>query len=281
MSETRKLSITISDSSTVHTALPVNTGNFVHVDNELGSFGVSVFIKNFDGASTHEENSLHNYMDEVFLNGKPFEASKSDQELSELPNLRLIVKFKPKEDIRGSEFLFGNDLDVPVKGHIPTSILATGLKFFKWFINPTIESDLYSCHPFIYGLALNSFTKIGVNVSDTDFLTNADENLLSVTDILDIPKNSSQRINFFCNEEKARAFVFEKGVTYTMSFDTNYLRLGNSVYHIVIPMIGSKTLDIDVLKYADDSLNNIDWVIKRKSANKEDDTSLRINFALM
>lgn len=255
------------------TLVPVNTGEFVNLPSKIGDFSVSINIKNFDGCSNHKENSLYNLKTE---------GETVTNENVKSPNLRLFVKFTPLLDIKGSELLFGNDCEVPVTEKVPTSLISTGLHFFKWFVNPTIKSDLYVNRPYLYGLALNSFTKIGNDslVDVTDFM-NQDTEALSSRD--DIPKVPAARQKYFCNVKHCESFKFEKDHTYFLLFDTNLINIGDSRYNVSIPTFRDKTIDIDVLKYSDEKLNNFNWTLKKggESGTYDGEFGLVVNFALV
>lgn len=253
--------------------VPINTGNFVNLASEIGNFAVSINIKNFDGCKNHKENSSYNIKSEV--EGATTGSVKP-------PNLRIFVKFTPLLDIEGSKLLFGNDCEVPISQKVPTSLISTGLHFFKWFVNPTINSNLYDEKPYLYGLALNSFTKIGRGslIDEQKFVLQETE-CLSVND--EIPTAPAKRQKYFCNLKNCESYKFEKDQTYFFLFDTNLINIGDSTYNVSIPTFGDKTIDIDVLRYSDEKLNNFNWTIKKCGENGTYDGSfgLVVNFALV
>ncbi|QBM88338.1 Protein of unknown function DUF1769 [Metschnikowia aff. pulcherrima] len=265
--------------------VPVNTGKFVDVTTDLGVFSVSVYIRNFDGSSKHRENSLYNALDETTLDGTTTtqESESEGQVQTELPNLRILIKFQPNADINGSNLFFGNECSVPVKEYVPTTLMSTGLRFFKWFLNPTIESDLYGDRPFIYGLALNSFSKMGIaDRPQADFLSDKLENLLWETKT-NSEVTPTDRRKYFCTVENAKKFEFEKSKSYYMMFDTNFLKLGDSSYNVSLPALGKQTFDVNVLRFANEKLDNIHWTIKKSvdSDLAEGVYGLVLNFRLV
>lgn len=298
----------LSDSQIV----PVNTNTPIEIESDIGIFSLIVNIKNFDGSSHHSSNSLYNINDKNYLNGDAFEpSSKNSTTTNDLnPNLRFQINFKPKSPIKGSELLYGNDFMVPIRDYIPTTLLSTGLKFFTWFINKTIKGDIYNDKPYLYGLALNSFSFMAIR--DSKFLNKKEdhtgeviddanstsnkkkdskivdalnfvENLNDNTDnILKIPSKSIDRKKFFTNTSNCEDFVFNESTDYTLQFDTNYLKLADSKYAVSIPTFGNKTFDIDVSSYANDKLDNFNWVIKQGGYDGvgSGKVGLIVNFAL-
>lgn len=278
--------------------IPVNTNVGTEIASDIGVFNLIVNIKNFDGSMLHLDNSKYNVNDRTYINGTE---AVSDTEPSQetYPNLQLQIKFKPKVPIRGSNLLFGNDFNTPIRNYVPTTILSAGLKFFTWFINKTVKGDIYNDKPFLYGLVLNSMTYLSIlkdkdasigkaedipkNAKITDTL-NFKENLNSnIDNVLDIPDNSIGRRKFFGDLSKCENFVFNEDAEYMFQFDTNFLKLGDSQYSVSIPTYGNKTFDINVSLYANEHLNNFNWVIKKSGYEGVGygDLGLVLNFALL
>lgn len=258
------------------TVVPVNCNQPVQIESEIGLFSLSVSIKNFDGSIPHKSNSLYNVGDKTYLDGSSYE--NLDMANDVLPNLRLNITFKPKYPIKGSDLLFGNDFLVPIKDYIPTTLLATGLKFFTWFINKTVKGDIYCDKPYLYGLALNSFTFMSIkdrssnhvgevidgNEDKAPDLTNFVENLNdNIDNILKIPAKSLERKKYFTNLSNCENFVFNESTNYQIQFDSDYLKLADSKYAVSIPTFGNKTFDLNVSGYANDVLDNFNWTIKQ------------------
>lgn len=287
MSVSKRLLVRASNEYSENLAvIPINTGEFVEIKSDIGTILISIFVRDFDGSQPHKSNSLRNAGDKIFLNGGP--SNIEGQYLTDnLPNLRILIKFTPATPIKGSELLFGNDCTNSIKDYVPTTLLATGLKFFSWFINPTIRGDIYCDSPFLYAPALNSFSRIGIikekcNAIDS-IINGSNENLSSSLASSSIPTNSSQRIKHFSKLLNCEEFSFQRGTEYLFAFDTNYLRMGDSKYHVAIPTFGDRTFDINVLKYANDQLNNFNWILKSGGIDgvKEGTLGVVINFALV
>ncbi|KAK6460123.1 hypothetical protein DFJ63DRAFT_338076 [Scheffersomyces coipomensis] len=308
--------------------IPINTNNPIEINSPIGTFKIIINIKQFDGSNPHQSNSLTNINDSTYLNHEPIDSSQvnSINIKDTQPNLRIDIVFKPSIPISGSELIFGNDFTVPIRNYVPTTILATGLKFFTWFINKTVKGDIYSDKPYLYGLVLNSFTNMSI-IDDNDEMKifsdednsnssesisdsskpgilrnplsrkktkkssmldriNHHENLNdNIDNTLKIPNHSIDRIKFFTNIEPCQEFIFTPNDTksYFFQFDTDFVKLANSSYAVSIPTYWNKTFDINVSSFANDNLNNFNWVIKQGGYDGVDDgiVGLIINFALL
>ncbi|WPK24232.1 hypothetical protein PUMCH_001499 [Australozyma saopauloensis] len=254
------------------TTIPINTGNFVDIDSKIGLFSVIIDIVNFDSSEPHKENSAYNRS----TNGL-------DESLApKTPNLRILAKFTPSHNIPGTELLFGNDGLVSITKNVPTSLISTGLRFFKWFMNPTINSDMYGDMPYLYGYALNSFTKLGSEdlIGVDEFLTLKEERFLTDESI---PTDPSKRQSYFCKVKNCEKFEFQKGETYFLMFETSFISIGDSKYHVKIPTFGDKTIDVDVLRFSDENLNNFNWTVKQGGMDGvlEGEYGLVINFGVV
>ncbi|KAI5966779.1 uncharacterized protein KGF55_000188 [Candida pseudojiufengensis] len=262
--------------------VPINTNQPLEIKSDIGVFKLLINLKKFDGSQPHLSNSLYNQGDKTFLNGEKLDFNEKElKEDGPEPNLRINIEFTPKEDIKGGDLVFGNDFTYSIKDYVPTTLLSTGLKLFNWFINDTVKGDIYNAKPYLYGLALNSFSYIGINQKPKEVVdTNAKpmnfkENIDKV--IENGPTTSSERKKFFNTKEKCDQFTFKSGTNYDFQFDTDFLKLSDSKYLVSIPRF-----DIDVSKYANDTLNNVNWVIKKDGFDGVGSGTLGliINFAL-
>jgi hypothetical protein len=295
----KRLFITAANNYTAdRNIVPVNTNKPVTIDSKIGRFDVIISIKQFDGSVPHLSNSLYNQNDANLLNGEPAGSQADHVDVGDVSNLRMKIVFTPNFDISGQDLLFGNDTTTPVRDVIPVTLLLTGLKLFTWFINKTIKADIYADSPYLYGLAVNSFSYIHVG-SELDSENNQvhtktkvanqfnfTENLSSNPGndpSLQIPDNSVGRIKYFLDPKHCQRFTFKKGVPYMLEFDTNFVKMADSSYAISIPAWGSKTFDINVDSYANEKLNNFNWVIKSGGSDLvgAGDLGLIVNFALL
>ncbi|CAI5755913.1 unnamed protein product [Candida verbasci] len=288
MSIIKRLFIKVSNSyDSNFQIVPVNTEQPIEIKSDIGVFKLIVNIKKFDGAKPHLSNSLYNIGDKKFLNNESIDYTpKEITNCQTTPNLRINIEYTPNQDIKGGELLFGNDFTYPIKDYVPTTLLSTGLKLFNWFINNTVKGDIYNEKPFLYGLALNSFTYLGINESKPELVSdskkgdepvNSKENLNLQNE--NIPTDSIQRKKYFNTVEKCNdEFNFKKDQHYNLQFDTDFLKLGDSKYSVAIP-----TFDIDVGNYANETLNNVNWVVKKNGYDGvgQGELGLIINFALL
>lgn len=273
--------------------VPVN-GEYVDVKSPLGKFSVKVNIKNFDGSKQHLANSFYNLGDTTHLDGSEGQAAPLEGAAAD-PNLRVEFKFTPNKPIVGDKLIFGNDFTYPIRDFLPTAILQTGLKFFTWFISKTVKGDVYNDKPFLYGLSLNSFTFISeeekqANTKLLDITKGEDFQFLEKLSLVEgpdpkikIPDKSLDRKKYFNNVSHAKHFTFKEGVPYVLQFDTNFLKMSDSSYGVSIPTFGNKTFDISVLKYANETLNNFNWIIKSGGYEGvgEGELGVVLNFALV
>lgn len=247
--------------------IPVNTLVPVSIESEIGKFELIINIKNFDGSQFHRANSLYNLGDDKYLDGKDFADSRNEYLQA---NLSFEVNFQPKFPIKGDELIFGNEFTTSLKEYVPTSLLSSGLKIFNWFINNTVKGDIYNQNPYLYGPILNSCTYMSITDQIPFKYSTVDsskqklpENLNENTDnIVKIPCLSLDRKKFFNKLSNCENFVFLDSSVYKLKFDTNLIKLQDSNYAVSLPTYKNKTLDINVSKYADDKLNNFNWIIK-------------------
>lgn len=289
--------------------VPVNTGIPVRVDSDIGVFTVAVNVADFDGShEIHRSNSCYNLGDNKYLNQQKVDIQKLESgnikkhnvESTKLypgSHLNLIVSFRPKYNIKGDELLFGNDFTLPIRDHVPTTLLLTGLKFFTWFVNKTVKGDIYSEEPYIYGLALNSFTHLGLTNSILSYTKDIEDAGVKGTKPLDFrenlifnnnnnqkfPESAKGRIKWFHDGKKCSQFTFYDDTDYFMQFDTSFLKMGDSKYYVSLPTFGNKTFDIDVLKYANKVLDNVNWTVKQNGWEGvgKGDYGLVVNFSLI
>lgn len=248
--------------------VPINTLIPISIPSDIGDFELLINIKNFDGCKFHRANSLYNIGDHHYLDQNPFDGDSKGETPSS--NLNFEVNFKPKLPINGKDCLFGNDFSTPIKDYVPTTLLSAGLKFFNWFINGTVRGDIYSDKPFLYGPILNSCTYMAINETIPFKYTATDSSVQKLPENLKdnseedskIPEMSLDRKKYFNKLASCESFVFNENNTYKLMFDTNFIKMADSKYSVSIPTYNSNTFDINVSSYANDKLNNFNWVIK-------------------
>lgn len=269
--------------------VPINVNEPIVFELKLGKFELIIDIKGFDGSEYHLRNSCYLQGDHKFLDGTS--RSKDDNfDVRSTANLQFEVFFTPNHDINLSELVFGNDCPVPVRGVIPTTLLNTGLKLFNWFINDTVKGNLTIDTPYIYGLGINLFTFVtiapkGLGPEKVKGKHGYNEGLgkQQKTEGLSIPDGLDERVRFFMKDKHCKKFTFRKGVRYQLLFESDLIKMADSAYAVSLPAWGLKTFDIDVTLYANDTLNNFNWVIKEGGHDgfKAGTVGLVVNFALV
>lgn len=287
---TKRLLIQVASShNSEFKTISVNSGEYISLDSSIGHFEISVDIRNFDGCQEHIDHSFYNYGDEETL-GHASHTERKHNNNDSLPNLKIVIKFTPTRPINGSKLLFGNEFPALIQKHVPVSLISTGLKFFRWYVNPTVESNMHNDHPYIYSTALSGLSGMGVlDTTENEekvikAILSGTENLNTFTnDSNTIPTNSEKRWKYFCDGNNCEKFLFTPDRTYLMAFETNLLKMCDSKYHVAIPAFGSKTFDINVLKYAKPDLDHFDWIVKTGEADvtDNDNVGLVLNFKLI
>ncbi|RCK62809.1 hypothetical protein Cantr_09129 [Candida viswanathii] len=258
--------------------VPINTQQPLEIDSDIGLFKLYINIKKFDGSKPHLSNSLYNLGDDVFLNGEKIDFNVPEKEKVE-NNLRMYVEFTPYKDIKGSQLVFGNDFTYSIKEYVPATLMNTGLKMFNWFINDSIKGDAYTDKPYLYGPGLNSFTYMAIKNGNTVVDPHAKKPVENLGDQLKgAPKDPNSRKKYFKNFTKCDAFTFQKDTTYILQFDTDYLKLADSKYSVSFT-----GFDFNVNSYANDVLNNVNFVIKEGGydAVGKGNLGLVVNFAVL
>lgn len=256
--------------------VPINTNQTVEIQSALGVFKLAVYIKGFDGSKKHLNNSCYNVAEETYLDGEP--VAKGELNETAQHNLRLTMDFKPNAPIQGSDFLFGNDFTVPIRDYVPSLLLSTGLKIFTRFINPSLKGDIYCDKPFLYGLVLNSITYLTKANPGQEFTSplppanydggygggDYEENLNEEDE--SIPSTAGPRKTYYKSIDNCKAYTFKKDTNYRLTFDTISVKMADSKYAISIPTFAGRTFDIDAGGYANEKLDNFNWVLKSKGS---------------
>lgn len=258
--------------------IPINTEQPLEINSDIGLFKLYVNIKKFDGSKPHLSNSLYNIEDKTFLNGEKIDFPSPEREKRE-SNLRMYIEFTPSKDIKGSSLIFGNDFTYSIKEYVPATLINTGLKIFNWFINDSIKGDAYTDKPYLYGPGLNSFTYMAIDNGNPVVDPHAEKLVENLSDQTEgLPKDPNSRKKYFHSFNKCDTFTYKKGVKYILQFDTDYLKLADSQYTVCLPRF-----DFSVNRYANDVLNNVNFVIKEDGYDAVGDGNLGlvVNFAVL
>ena len=73
----------------------------------------------------------------------------------------IAFAFTPHESISGTDLVFGNDFDRPIRDRLPPGFGAA-LRIVRWAIDPGLEGDPYSDNPYLYGPLLSSVNVLNV-----------------------------------------------------------------------------------------------------------------------
>lgn len=248
--------------------VPINALDPVVITSEFGTFKLLLSIKDFDGSSHHQENSIRNIADASPVSQKQWQVRPA--------NLSFELTFTPNQPINGHELLFGNDCGYPIKDHIPILSLSTGLKLFNWFVNNTVRGKLDHEKPFLYGPLIGAATYLSPVSSGPDDFPNKVSTMDTSTDslpehlLLEFP-TSKQRKKYFNKLDHCSSFRYQQGTTYHIKVDTNMISMSDCKYYINLPTFSSRTFKVNVGKYINDDFNNFNWVVKLNGQNSVDE----------
>lgn len=147
----------------------------------------------------------------------------------------ISFSFTPKHTIKGSDLVFGNDFDHPIRNKLPPGF-NTALKIVKWMIDPGLDGDAYADEPYLYGPLLSSVNKFSIGGKGSD--GGASKEAKSEDEVVDegatadgeevrkglsIPEDAKARQTYFLQEGHRDAFEFEQGREYRCDFSNGYL----------------------------------------------------------
>ncbi|KAI1614573.1 hypothetical protein EDD37DRAFT_611851 [Exophiala viscosa] len=249
-----------------HKIVPVNSPETLTFENDHIILSLAVRIRHFTGypadspvTSSYFEHALH----------------KSDQ-------YSISFSFVPKVDIPGSDLVFGNDFDRPLRDRLPPGV-NQALKIVKWWIDPGLDGDVYADKPYLYGPALSSwnFMRIGDQVVKKDEVK--DKNAWKVPNATSfhetvveegadgsgeevrkdggIPADAAARKKYFLTESHRDAFVFEAGRLYQADFGNPYLDFND--FSMKLP-----GFSLNVLRYIDAKTHELRYTLKNKATDE-------------
>ncbi|EEQ85478.1 hypothetical protein RJZ56_005449 [Blastomyces dermatitidis] len=192
----------------------------------------------------------------------------------------IAVSFVPKHAIPGSELVFGNDFDRPIRDRLPPGT-NQALRIVQWTIDPGLEGDAYADKPYLYGAALSSWNYLRVcgvakerkggdavvgGEGEGKGIGNSEEEIIEeggegsgqeMRRKLGVPDDPAGRRKFFLTEGNRERFEFEEGRLYKADFGNGYL--GFNDFSLRLP--GFK---IKVTKYIDAKNHQLRYVLKNK-----------------
>ena len=194
----------------------------------------------------------------------------------------IAFSFIPKVNIPGSDLVFGNDFDRPIKDRLPPGF-NQAFKIVKWWIDPGLEGDVYADKPYLYGPALSSWNvlRIGDKVIEKPEsaekeawkLPNAEtwhETVIEEggegtgTDVWakeSIPADSAGRKKHFLTEANRDAFIFEAGRLHQADFGNQYLDFND--FSLKLP-----GFTMNIIKYIDKKSHELRYTLKNKKTDE-------------
>lgn len=198
----------------------------------------------------------------------------------------ISFSFIPKADIRGSDLIFGNDFDRPIRDRLPPGF-NQAFRIVKWFIDPGLEGDVYADKPYLYGPALSSWNILRIcekvidpPPSDSDAngehswkMPNAEsfhETVVEegaegsgeeIRDKASISSDSAARKKFFLDESNREAFTFEAGRLYQSDFGNPYLDFND--FSLKLP-----GFSLNVIQYVDLKTHELRYTLKNKTSGE-------------
>jgi hypothetical protein len=132
-----------------HKVVPVNAPQTITFETSSIILSLAVRLRKFTG----------------FPSGSPETSPYFEHPLHKSDQYSISFSFIPKTDIPGSDLVFGNDFDRPIRDRLPPGF-NQAFRIVKWFIDPGLEGDVYADNPYLYGPALSSWNilRIGEKV---------------------------------------------------------------------------------------------------------------------
>ncbi|EEP77468.1 conserved hypothetical protein [Uncinocarpus reesii 1704] len=246
-----------------HRIVPVNADETLAIETEHSTVNLCVRIQDYNGLPPNSPRTS-NYF------------SHPDRQ----SNLYSIaISLVPKRTIPGSELVFGNDFDHPIRDRLPPGT-NYALKLAQWTIDPGLEGDAYADRPYLYGAALSSWnffricereggSEIGVDGEDANHLGSVElhDQVIAegsegsgkqVRESLNIPDDADSRKKHFLDVNNRQMFEFEAGRLYKADFGNPYL--GFSDFTLRLP-----GFSLDVAKYIDQKNHSLRYVLKNKN----------------
>ena len=198
----------------------------------------------------------------------------------------ISFSFIPKVSIRGSDLVFGNDFERPIRDRLPPGF-NQAFKIVKWWIDPGLDGDVYADKPYLYGPALSSWNyfRIGEQVIDdpahvgdteekqgwkmpgatsfheTVVEEGADGTGSQLREALSLPSDAAARKKFYLTPSNLEAFTFEAGRLYQSDFGNPYLDFND--FSMKLP-----GFSLNVLKYIDSKSHELRYTLKNRATGE-------------
>jgi hypothetical protein len=253
-----------------HKVVPVNAPQTITFETSSIILSLAVRLRKFTG----------------FPSGSPETSPYFEHPLHKSDQYSISFSFIPKTDIPGSDLVFGNDFDRPIRDRLPPGF-NQAFRIVKWFIDPGLEGDVYADNPYLYGPALSSWNilRIGekvINPPPSDPKVNEEQswkmpNAESFHETVveegaegsggeirkeaSIPSDSAARKKFFLTESHRDAFTFEAGRLYQSDFGNPFLDFND--FSLKLP-----GFTLNVIKYIDSKTHELRYTLKNKTSGE-------------
>lgn len=246
-----------------HKLVHVNAPQTLTFETEHMIISLAVRIRHFTG----------------FPTSSPTTAPYFSTSLHQSDQYSISYSFIPKKDIKGSDFIFGNDFERPIRDRLPPGF-NQAFKIVKWWIDPGLEGDVYADKPYLYGPALSSWNILRIcdkvidaqepgnqqawkipnaeSFHETVVEEGAEDSGHQVRQEQAIPPDSSSRKKFFLTEANREAFTFEAGRLYQSDFGNPYLDFND--FSLKLP-----GFSLNVIRYIDSKSHELRYTLKNKS----------------
>ncbi|KAI9807907.1 MAG: hypothetical protein M1825_005213 [Sarcosagium campestre] len=244
-----------------HQVVQVNSPKPLHITTPSGDVLLNIRIQNFRGLPSNSPKTS-TYFDH---------ASHTRDQYS------ISFALLPKTAVSGSDLVFGNDFDRPIRDRLPPGFSAA-FRIVKWAIDPGLEGDPYTDKPYLYGPALSSLNVLRVGDARTQAKTafrgdeaqhdavvveeGADGDGVEVREKLGVPSASDARKKWFLDAAKRDAWTWEAGRVYQADFFNPFLDFNE--FALKLPGFSLSILSIWNSPEGDNT-HTLRYVLKNKS----------------
>lgn len=243
-----------------HQVVPVNSPETLTFENEHIIISLAVRLKHFTG----------------FPSSSPQTSSYFEHEIHKWDQYSIAFSFIPKIDIPGTDLVFGNDFDRPIRDRLPPGF-NQALRIVKWWIDPGLDGDAYADRPYLYGPALSSWSyfRICEKVVDDDKMGDkdawkipnatsfhekvveegADGDGEEAREEMGLPADAAARKKHFLTRTNLEHFIFEKGRLYQSDFGNGYLDFND--FSLKLP-----GFSLNVIAYVDAKTHELRYTLK-------------------
>lgn len=249
-----------------HKVVQVNGSEELTFESEHLVISIAVRLKHFTG----------------FPSSSPETCAYFEHPLHQADQYSIAFSFMPKVDIAGSDLVFGNDFDRPIKDRLPPGF-NQAFKIVKWWIDPGLDGDVYADKPYLYGPALSSWNVFRIGDKVIEKPESADKEAWKLpnaeswhetvieeggegtgTDVWEeecIPADSAGRKKYFLTEANREDFTFEAGRLYQSDFGNQYLDFND--FSLKLP-----GFTMNIIRYIDKKSHELRYTLKNKTTDE-------------